>query len=107
MSGASTTHGGSRLDVLAFNRQGEGFGVVLDGNSTILMPDGLRQTVEIGLQALRLAREIQMIATLPITDYLAPTNAKHIKKTKSLYNTVILGILIAFSSFIRFYPCHP
>ena len=55
--GASTTRSGSGLDVLAFNRQGEGFGVVLDGNSAIRMPDGLRQTVEIGLQELWLARE--------------------------------------------------
>jgi hypothetical protein len=48
-----------------------------------------------------------MIATLPITDYLAPTNAKHIKKTKSLYNTVILGIfdrLLILNPFLSLSP---
>jgi hypothetical protein len=48
---------GHRLDALALDRQHEALGVVLDGDNAIGMPGGLGQTVQIGLQTLRLAEK--------------------------------------------------
>ena len=51
-----------RLDALALDRKHQALGVILDGNYSIRMSGYLGQTIQIGLQTLRLAREIRPVA---------------------------------------------
>jgi len=49
-----------RLDALAFNRQQQSLGVVLDRNHAISMPGSLCQKIQIHIKAFSLTRQIQL-----------------------------------------------
>src|ERR1035437_6622328 len=83
---------GHRLNTLALDRQHEALGVVFDGNNAIGMPGGLGQTVQIGLQTLRLAGEIRLVAAhRPQRTASQSPAPEQSKQTYLVYNTVVLG----------------